>query len=141
MISSARAVILCVLCAGISVCAFVGCHRGGPTRYPVKGKVTFKGQPVQAGAVFFEPTLSAGKEAPTVYLRLENGEYQVSRDKGPGAGKYTVVVGGWDKAREFVDDDGITHSFPLFKDYRFEVEFPVPNNTLDIEVPESQAVE
>lgn len=135
-----RRIAWCSFVAGWFLAYSGGCGGSRFDRFPVQGTVSFKGQTVESGAVFFEPTAAAGKEAPTVYLRIEKGQFSVGRKDGPGRGKYTVVVGGWDKAKEFVDDDGITHSVPLFKDYRFEVEFPVPNNTLNIEVPESQAL-
>lgn len=123
----------------LAVLVLAGCGGDGLNRFPVKGTVTFQGQPVEFGAIFFEPTASVGEVAPTVYLPIRNGKYDAGRE-GPIAGKYTVVVGGVDKANEHVDDDGITHSTQLFQDYRFEVEIPPPNNTLDIEVPESQAI-
>jgi len=118
--------------------ALAGCG-DGLKRYRVKGTVTFEGKPVQFGAIFFEPTESVGKIAPTVYLPVRDGKYDAN-DKGPIAGKYRVVVGGMDKSRDRVDDDGITQTARLFQDYAFEVEMPPPNNTLDVEVPASQAI-
>jgi hypothetical protein len=120
--------------------ALAGCGRGdGLTRHRVKGTVTFGGKPVASGAIFFEPTESVGKLAPTVYLPVRDGKYD-AKDGGPVAGKYRVIVGGMDKSKERVDDDGITHTAQLFRDYTFEVEIPPPNNTLDVEVPASQAI-
>jgi hypothetical protein len=101
--------------------------------------VTFQGKPVEFGAIFFEPTESVGKIAPTVYLPIRDGKYDTG-DKGPVRGKYRVVVGGTDKSKSKVDDDGINHTAQLFKDYTFEVDIPPPNNTLDIEVPASQTL-
>lgn len=45
-----------------------------------------------------------------------------------------------DKSRQRVDSEGVTHTPQLFQDYKFEVEIPPPNNTLDIEVPASHAI-
>jgi hypothetical protein len=120
--------------------ALAGCGRGdGLTRYRVKGTVTFQGQPVAFGSIFFEPTASVGAIAPTSYLAVRDGKYDAG-DKGPVAGKYRVVVGGQDQSKTRVDDDGITHTSQLFKDYVFEVDIPPPGNTLDVEVPASQAL-
>ena len=129
------------LCSLAIVClALAGCgSRDGLTRYRVQGTVTFQGKPVEFGAIFFEPTESVGKIAPTVYLPVRDGKYD-AKDKGPVAGKYRVVVGGMDKSKERVDSDGITHTPQLFQDYVFEVEIPPPDNTLDVEVPASQAI-
>jgi hypothetical protein len=120
--------------------ALAGCGRGdGLARYRVKGTVTFEGKPVEFGAIFFEPTESVGKIAPTVYLPVRSGKYD-AQDKGPIAGKYRVIVGGMDRSRQRVDSDGITHTPQLFQDYKFEVDIPPPDNTLDVEVPASQAI-
>jgi hypothetical protein len=116
-----------------------GCGGDGLDRHRVRGTVTFEGKPVQFGAIFFEPTASAGKIAPTVYLPVRDGKYDAG-NKGPVAGKYRVVVGGVDKSRERVDDDSVTHAAQLFNDYVFEVDIPPPNNTLDVEVPASRAI-
>jgi hypothetical protein len=125
---------LAVVCAALAGCG------DGMKRYPVRGTVTFQGRPVESGAIFFEPTESAGKIAPTVYLPVRGGKYDAG-DKGPVAGKYRVVVGGMDQSKNKVDDDGVTHTPQLFKDYVFEVDIPPPNNTLDIEVPASHAIQ
>lgn len=117
-----------------------GCGRGdGLKRFPVSGTVMFEGQPVAFGSIFFEPTASVGEIAPTVYLPVRNGKYD-AEDKGPIAGKYRVIVGGQDQSKRHVDSDGITHTQQLFQDYKFEVEIPPPNNTLDVKVPASQAI-
>ena len=127
-------------CSLAVVCvALAGCG-DGLKRQRVQGTVTFQGQPVEFGAIFFEPTASVGKVAPTVYLPIRDGKYDTG-DEGPVAGKYRVVVGGMDKSRNKVDDDGITQTPQLFRDYTFEVDIPPPNNTLDTEVPASQAIQ
>jgi hypothetical protein len=129
---------LCLLAVTLPVLA--GCGRGdGLDRHRVRGTVTFQGKPVVFGAIFFEPTASVGKVAPTVYLPVRDGKYD-SNDEGPIAGRYRVVVGGMDKSKQRVDDDGITHTQPLFENYVFEVDIPPPNGTLDVEVPDSQAI-
>ena len=116
-----------------------GCGGDGLDRHRLRGTVTFEGKPVEFGAIFFEPTPSVGKIAPTVYLPVRDGKYDTG-SKGPVTGKYRVVVGGMDKSKGRVDDDGVTHTPPLFNDYVFEVDIPPPNNTLDVEVPASRAI-
>jgi hypothetical protein len=117
-----------------------GCGGGdGLDRYRITGTVTYNGKPVEFGSIFFEPTESVGKIAPTAYLPVRDGKYDAG-DEGPVKGKYRVVVGGIDKSKDKVDSDGITTSQQLFKDYRFEVEIPPPDNVLNVEVPASQAI-
>ena len=115
---------------------FTGCGGDGLDRYPVSGTVTYDGEPVEFGAIFFEPTASVGAIAPTVYLPIRDGKYD-AEDKGPVKGTYRVTVGGMDQSRNRVDSDGITHTPQLFPDYKFEVEIPPPGNRLDIEVPKT----
>jgi hypothetical protein len=117
-----------------------GCGGDSLNRHRIQGTVTYDGQPVESGAIFFEPTMSAGRIAPTVYLRIQNGKYDAG-EEGPVSGKYRIVVGGWDESKRRVDDDGVTHTTPLFNDYTFETDIPPPNNTLNVEVPASQAIE
>jgi hypothetical protein len=119
--------------------ALAGCGGDGLDRHRIQGTVTFQGQPVAFGAIFFEPTASIGQTAPTVYLPIRDGKYDTG-NKGPVAGKYRVVVGGIDKSKERVDSDGITQTPQLFKDYVFEVDIPPPNNSLNIEVPAAQEI-
>ena len=64
---------------------------------------------MEFGAIFFEPTASVGKIAPTVYLPVRDGKYDAG-DKGPVAGKYRVVVGGMDQSKKHVDNDGGPHT-------------------------------
>jgi hypothetical protein len=117
-----------------------GCGRGdGLTRYRVQGTVTFRGEPVKDGGISFEPTASVGEIAPTSYLKVTGGKYD-ALDQGPVAGKYRVIVFGKDTAASHVDSDGVTHTEPLFEEYKFEVDIPPPNNTLNVEVPASQAL-
>ena len=119
--------------------ALGGCGGDNLNRHRVRGTVTFEGKPVEFGAIFFEPTESVGKIAPTVYLPVRGGKYDAGSE-GPVAGKYRVVVGGMDKSKEKKDSDGVTHTPQLFEDYKFEVDIPPPDNTLNVEVPASQAI-
>ena len=78
-------------CAAI-VFALSGCGSGGASKAPVKGKVTYKGQPVSGGSVSLTPAAElkatiAGGEVGT------DGSFVLSTDKtGDGAaiGKHTV---------------------------------------------------
>jgi hypothetical protein len=71
----------------------LGCGGDGlGTRYPVSGKVTYKGQPVQKGVISFVPEDKEGRGATG---QIENGSYSLTtQTPGDGAfpGKYTVTV-------------------------------------------------
>jgi hypothetical protein len=61
-------------------------------RYPVSGKVAYKGEPVAKGTISFVPEDKEGRGASGT---IENGSYSLTtHSPGDGAfpGKYTVVV-------------------------------------------------
>jgi len=63
---------------------------GGPPRVAVNGEVTFRGKPVQKGSILFIPTgETRGPQAGAV---IENGQYQLSSDRGPVVGKLRVEI-------------------------------------------------
>ena len=66
-------------------CLTIGC--GNEKTYRVSGKVTFKGQPVPEGRIFFMPDPSKGNKGPSGSAEIKNGRYDT--DAG-GRG----VVGG-----------------------------------------------
>ncbi len=61
----------------------------GETRFPIKGKVTFQGEPVNSGTIALIP------EVPTQNPcggEIVNGEYSIPDVKGPNKGSYQVQV-------------------------------------------------
>jgi len=125
------------VCLAVAALVATGCGRGDNLdRHPIRGTVTYKGQPVQEGAIFFQPTADIGQLAPTIYLKVVNGKYEVSADEGPVAGKYEAVVAAADKSKEIDDGEGGKMNPQLFPDYRTEVTIPAPNDTFDLDVPE-----
>jgi len=70
-----------------------GCgQRGysGPRRYPLTGKVTFDGQPVDWGSISFLP--QAGGEQRVSGGVIENGSYSVTEEQGANAGTHRVEI-------------------------------------------------
>lgn len=64
----------------------------GPQRYPLTGKVSYQGNPIDFGSISFIPAdgqrVSGGL--------IENGAYSVPEEKGANAGKYRVEIR-WEK--------------------------------------------
>ena len=86
--------------------SLAGCARGydGPERYPLAGKVSYDGEPVDAGTISFLPADGAN-------LRISGGEivdgaYSVPEEKGANAGKYRVEIR-WSKktGKKYFDRD------------------------------------
>jgi hypothetical protein len=102
----------------------------------VTGKVTYQGQPVEYGAIVFEPEDSIGKIAPTCNARIENGAFRTELAESPTTGAYKVRVWGYDKSKMKTNTtaEEIVETPELFPEYNLRVDIPPPSGKLDIEV-------
>jgi len=88
------AVRFAVMVVGLGLVIVLGCgdQSGLPTRYPVSGKVTFKGEPVEKGTISFIPTQDSGRPATG---EITNGNYSLTTatpNDGALPGSYKVTV-------------------------------------------------
>jgi hypothetical protein len=88
------AVRFAVMVAGLGLVIILGCgdQSGLATRYPVSGKVTFNGQPVEKGTISFVPTQADGRAASG---EITNGSYSLTTatpNDGALPGSYKVTV-------------------------------------------------
>jgi hypothetical protein len=88
------------LCFLLGTIAYIGCSNNSdqPTVYPVSGKVTFKGQPVEGASVVFVPSRPGGQAASGT--SDASGKYKLTTyNAADGAlpGKYNVKVFKYDK--------------------------------------------
>lgn len=72
------------------VAGIMGCGEAPPKRIAISGTVKLDGQPVERGSINFipeagSPNLPAGGE-------IKAGEYNLTADAGPSAGKYRVEI-------------------------------------------------
>ena len=86
--------------------ALTGCQRQnykGAKRYPLSGKITFDGLPVDAGNISFLPVAGEQRVSGGV---ITAGAYAVSEEEGANAGTYRVEIR-WHKktGRQFKDRD------------------------------------
>src|SRR5262245_11987291 len=98
-----------------------GCSAKGPTFFAVAGTVTFKGQPVPFGKVYFNPDPATNPHSPQGFADIKNGQYDTARaGRGTPGGAFTVRIEGFDGKS--------TPAFPygqlLFDDYQVKVELP-----------------
>lgn len=79
---------------GILVAFIVGCGVGGPSTYPVTGKVSIKGQPAKDVTITFAPVDSQGQPASGVVKADGTYSLLTGAQAKPGAipGKYKVVL-------------------------------------------------
>lgn len=115
-----------------------GCGRRELARVPVEGMVTFRGEPVPAGEIRFEPDASQGHRGPVGHAIIENGKYSttVLGCQGPLAGPLVV----WINARRAYDPTSELQD-PLFSDYSTRIDLVAPHYgraaVHDFEVPEA----
>ncbi len=141
MMSSVLRFVICRFPLLLLPLVLTGCGGEGFPRHQVSGKVTFQGNPVEYGAIVFEPDASIGKIAPTCHARIENGAFKTDSAESPTTGTYKVRVTGYDKSKmkpnpapgEIVDTP------ELFPEHVLQVEIPPPGGRLDIEVPSASS--
>lgn len=128
------------LVAAVLVSLTIGC--GGDGTYHVSGKVTFKGQPVPAGKIYFKPDGAKGNTGPTGYADIKNGAYNTASAGGKGSVGGAVVIG-----LEGIDPSGpgakekspdVTAKV-LFPWWEVKVDMPKASTTKDIDVPAEAA--
>lgn len=121
--------------AFLSVALAVGCTPQDKL-YDVTGTVTFGGQSVPKGLIYFEPDGSKGMKGSLGYANIENGAYdtKVNGGKGVKGGWYSVRVLGYDgkPTGEQILGNG------LFPEYTEKKEFPAAPSVYDVTVPDKK---
>ena len=112
--------------------SLAGCGRSGPPRYELSGTVTYGGQPLPAGVIFFDPDVRQGNDGPQGFAHIQDGRYD-TRQKGKGQ------VGGPHRVRIFGFDGHpgpeLPMGKPLFSEYQADHHLPRENSTRDFDVP------
>ena len=121
--------------AAVACGLLVGCGGDdGPPRADVSGTVTFKGQPVPVGKIFFEPDTAKGNSGPQAFADIKDGKYSTAESgKGVVGGPHLVRISGWDGKAQ----GDMTMGNSIFVDYRTVVDLPKEAAVLDFLVPES----
>lgn len=117
---------------GCLVLACLGCAEKGPPRYQFSGKVTYQGQPVPAGIMYFDPDVTS-VDGVQGHATIANGEYDTRNDGGQGFGGGKCLV------RVYAHDGVPAPELPmgklLFPEVLIPVEFPNSDGQHDLEIP------
>lgn len=110
----------------------LGCQTD-PRRFHVKGTVTYKGAPVVAGVMFFDPDPGKQNDGPQGYAFIKDGKYDTAETGGKGiVGKaYLVKIQGFDGK----PGEELPMGRVLFTNFQEAVDFPLENTTRDFKVP------
>lgn len=123
-----------LLAAGLLWAA--GC--GGDKGHRVSGKVTFNGQLVPMGKIYFDPDTAAGGSGASGFAVIVDGAFDTSAAGGRGvAGGPTVVrIQGYKKEPA----DAVSgYGPPLFVEHKDKADLPRESSTKDFEVPAKAA--
>ena len=112
-------------------CCCVGCGGSGVERTAISGKVTFKGQPVPSGLIYFTPDTSRGNSGPQGFAEITDGKYSTD-NLGLGAvtGPMVVQITGYAEAK----NNSEAPQTLLFPTYQTTVEVDQNTKTLDFEI-------
>jgi hypothetical protein len=120
-------------------CLLTGC--GGSSGNHISGKITFQGQPIPAGKVYFMPDSSKGVSGQTGYADIVNGTYDTRKPGGQGCitGSVIIAVEGMDPTPppNAGPDAGGTSLFPR---YEQPGEITSSAMTMDIDVPKEALI-
>jgi hypothetical protein len=116
------------------LCAFLlvltGCGASDAGRFDVSGTVTYAGQPVTTGMVYFDPDYSKGSDGVQGYAEIVNGRFSTRESgRGLGGGKYVVRIRGYGSAAP-----GMMPA-PLFDEHVTAAEVAQASESLAFEVP------
>jgi len=110
----------------------VGCGASESNRFDVSGTVTYAGQPVTSGMVFFDPDVSKGSDGVQGYAEIVDGRFSTSESgRGLGGGKYVVRIRGYGTAPQGMMPRA------LFDEHQTRVEVAQANDALAFEVPKN----
>lgn len=125
-----------------------GCGGDSVETYHLSGKVTFDGQPIPSGQIYFMPDTNKGNSGPAGFAKITDGQYDTSLEGGKGhvGGAMIVKIEGMstvDQAATGGEDDLSAESEAmeevtlqaLFPTYQVEAELPAEDSTKDFDVP------
>jgi hypothetical protein len=118
----------------------LGC--GGEKTYRVSGNVTFKGQPLPVGKIYFIPDGSKGNTGPSGYADIKDGKYDTDATGGRGCagGPMIIAIEGTDpnappaKAKKGEESAEATVKL-LFPRYEVKEDLPKSDVSKNYEVP------
>lgn len=125
--ASARLSMVLALCVVVA-----GCGQSGLPRMPLRGDVTYNGEPVAAGQIRFEPDISRGGAGPVGFAAIVDGRYDTrsAGAKGPLAGPVSVIIEGYTSSEAF--------SPALFPRHTVPADLAADQTELNIDVPSAR---
>jgi hypothetical protein len=103
--------------------------------YDVSGTVTYDGQPIPKGLIFFDPDVTKGGNGPQGFANIWDGKFTTA-DKGKGirGGAYVIRVNGFD-GKEAPEAPFGKFLFPEYTESR---ELPKEKSELKLDIPKQK---
>jgi hypothetical protein len=119
-------------------CLATGCG-GGDGTHRLSGKVTFKGEPIATGKIYFLPDTTKGNTGPGGYADITDGRYDTDALGGRRAvaGAAKVAIEAWEPLPKADKDSDVTTKV-LFPRYETTADLPA-GGTKDFDVPAAAA--
>ncbi len=116
---------LCLAGAMIAI-SIAGCGAGndGPPRYPLSGTVTFEGQPVPIGTIYFNPDGTQGNTGPGSAADIRDGKYETPAGKGHVGGPMIIRVDGYDGIEVQENGETLTQGKSMFPTFETKADLP-----------------
>jgi hypothetical protein len=124
------------LAAVFLLMALTGCGRDDGGRKIVFGTVTWKGEPVPNGILYFTPDTSKGSTGPQGFAQIKDGAFDTRHplSKGCATGPHKVTIQG-------CDGKNIRPNRPygdsLFVPVEIDVDIPIDGGEVNLIVPDS----
>ena len=115
-----------------------GCRDSGAGRFEVSGAVTYKGKPVPAGQVIFEPDPAKGNTGPQGYARMKDGKFKTLSKQGSVGGPVIVTIVCCDGV--VVSEEMPFGSLLFAPPYKVHTELPYEDSTQDFIVPSQEDI-
>lgn len=130
--TSCRQASVMVSCACLSL-TVASCGKSGPPRYELSGLITYRGKPVPAGTIRFEPIGSVVNPSTIGEAEIKDGKYATLPAKGIIGGRQIVFVAGYNGRPE---PGSGPMGASVFAMHTLEIDLPEESSTLDIIVPD-----
>ena len=131
----------------VSAVLLAGC---GDNRHEVRGIVTWHGEPVPKGVVYFEPSKELG-DIPTGFALIDNGRFRTEPDSGCHPGPHVARIKGYDgkpkpldvslaaeRIPGYEDEPSLAVGETLFEEVTVPVEIVVGRDELEFHLPIAQ---
>jgi len=108
----------------------IGCGNSDG-RTVLTGNVTYKGEPLVYGLIYFNPDTKKGQSGPQGVGEIRNGSYRTNPEYGPVPGPHIVRITGWSQLPE----QGMLPP-ALFTDHEISIDIPnASSGSLNFDVP------